>query len=149
LNAFNKYKEASDMKKLEFDIILKTARSLVLELKDCGCYSTEAEHIVYVNGKEAEGIYLTNAKAAEIRGGTITVSAADAVGINNQNGFVNFVTNGDEKSWTIKVTDGAGIGMFSSAYIDGEWVDTDAEEEALEEMIDETDSGVALLWPQA
>ena len=42
------------MKKLEFDIILKTARSLVLELKDCGCYSTEAEHVVYVNGKEAE-----------------------------------------------------------------------------------------------
>ena len=25
-----------------------------MELKDCGCYNTEAEHIVYVNGKEAE-----------------------------------------------------------------------------------------------
>ena len=42
------------MKKLEFDVILKTARSLVLELKDCGCYTSEEEHVVFVNGKEAE-----------------------------------------------------------------------------------------------
>ncbi|MBR5793703.1 MAG: FecR domain-containing protein, partial [Anaerotignum sp.] len=35
---------------------------------------------INVNGKKAEGIYLTNAKAAEIRGGTITVSATGAVG---------------------------------------------------------------------
>jgi len=42
------------MEKIKFDILLKTARSLVLELKNCGCYSTEAEHVVYVNGKEAE-----------------------------------------------------------------------------------------------
>ncbi|MBQ5709120.1 MAG: hypothetical protein IIV62_04095, partial [Anaerotignum sp.] len=83
-----------------------------------------------------------------ISGGTITVSAPDAVGIDNQSGFVNFVTNEGVK-WTIKVTDGAGIGMFSSVYIDGEWVDTDAEEEALEAMIDATAPGVALLWPQA
>ena len=42
------------MGKVEFDIILKTARSLVLELKDCGRYTSEQEHIVYVNGVEAE-----------------------------------------------------------------------------------------------
>ncbi|MBO5353701.1 MAG: glycoside hydrolase family 28 protein, partial [Lachnospiraceae bacterium] len=42
------------MNKLQFDVILKTARSLVLELKDCGCYTSEEEHVVYVNGVEAE-----------------------------------------------------------------------------------------------
>jgi len=42
------------MGKIEFDVILKTARSLVLELKDMGCYTSLEEHVVYINGVEAE-----------------------------------------------------------------------------------------------
>jgi len=103
---------------------------------------------IHVNGENATGIYLMSDKVAEIRGGTITVSAAEAVGIENQSGAVNFVTNAGENSWTIKVTDGAGMGLFSSAYIDGERVDTRDEKAALEAMVDATAPGVAILWPQ-
>lgn len=38
------------MDKVKFDVILKTARSLVLEIKDKGCYTSEEEYDVYVNG---------------------------------------------------------------------------------------------------
>lgn len=37
-----------------FDVILKTARSLVIEMKDRGCFYSDEEHVVLVNGKEAE-----------------------------------------------------------------------------------------------
>lgn len=39
---------------ITFDVIFKTARSLVLEIKDKGCYTSEEEHVVYVNGTETE-----------------------------------------------------------------------------------------------
>ena len=42
------------MNKIMFDVILKTARSFVLEIKDKGCYTSEEEHVVYINGVEAE-----------------------------------------------------------------------------------------------
>lgn len=41
------------MGNVKFDIILKTARSIVLELKDRGCYTSEEEFDVYVNGMRA------------------------------------------------------------------------------------------------
>ena len=40
------------MDKVKFDVILKTARSLVLEIKDRGCYTSE-EYDVYINGVRA------------------------------------------------------------------------------------------------
>ena len=103
---------------------------------------------INVSGEHATGIYLMSDKVAEIRGGAITVSDEYAAGIENQSGSVNFVTDAGAKNWTITVTDGVGMYMYGSAYVDGDEVDTGEEEEALEVMFNVTASGVAIEWPQ-